>query len=75
MQEIWKLLFLLCSIHKRRVTGNAACRQQAIRKRERRVAETEEERNRRLSTMEQRGQDIRVAETEEQNNSRLTVMA
>ncbi|GBM38283.1 hypothetical protein AVEN_17727-1 [Araneus ventricosus] len=50
---------------KRGVTGDAARRQQAIRNREKSVPETDEERNRRLSTMAQRGQ------TEEQNNSRL----
>ncbi|GBO27222.1 hypothetical protein AVEN_131401-1 [Araneus ventricosus] len=53
-------------------TRDAARRQQAIRKRERRVVETEEERSRRFSTMAQRGQDRRAEETEEQRNSRLS---
>ncbi|GBO33137.1 hypothetical protein AVEN_152282-1 [Araneus ventricosus] len=56
----------------KRKRGDAACRQQVIRKRGRRVAETDEERNRRFSTMAQCGQ---TDETEEQNNSLLTVMA
>ncbi|GBM41574.1 hypothetical protein AVEN_110907-1 [Araneus ventricosus] len=60
---------------KRGITGDAASRREAIRKRERRVVETEEERSRRLSTMAQRGQDRRAEETEEQRNSRLAVMA
>ncbi|GBN91070.1 hypothetical protein AVEN_97119-1 [Araneus ventricosus] len=61
--------FLRC-LKEKEVTGDASCRQQAIRKREMRVVETDEERNCRLSTMAQRGQDIRAEETEEQNNSR-----
>ncbi|GBN12558.1 hypothetical protein AVEN_189481-1 [Araneus ventricosus] len=60
---------------KRGITGDVASRREAIRKRERRVVETEEERSRRLSTMAQRGQDRRAEETEEQRNSRLAVMA
>ncbi|GBM78575.1 hypothetical protein AVEN_200708-1 [Araneus ventricosus] len=56
---------------KRGITGDAASRREAIRKRERRVVETDEERSRRLSTMAQRGQDRRVEETEEQRNRRL----
>ncbi|GBM08626.1 hypothetical protein AVEN_52463-1 [Araneus ventricosus] len=60
---------------KRGITGDVSSRREAIRKRERRVAETEEERSRRLSTMAQRGQDRRVEETEEQRNSRLSDMA
>ncbi|GBN16331.1 hypothetical protein AVEN_59344-1 [Araneus ventricosus] len=60
---------------KRRITGDVASRREAIRKRERRVVETEEERSRRLSTMAQRGQDRRAEETEEQRNSRLSDMA
>ncbi|GBL78054.1 hypothetical protein AVEN_143359-1 [Araneus ventricosus] len=60
---------------KREITGDVASRREAIRKRERRVVETEEERSRRLSTMAQRGQDRRVEETEEQRNSRLSDMA
>ncbi|GBM41172.1 hypothetical protein AVEN_133408-1 [Araneus ventricosus] len=60
---------------KRGITGDVASRREAIRKRERRVVETEEERSRRLSTMAQRGQDRRVEETEEQRNSRLSDMA
>ncbi|GBM63544.1 hypothetical protein AVEN_3798-1 [Araneus ventricosus] len=60
---------------KRGITGDVASRRDAIRKRERRVVETEEERSRRLSTMAQRGQDRRVEETEEQRNSRLSDMA
>ncbi|GBM44537.1 hypothetical protein AVEN_250525-1 [Araneus ventricosus] len=63
------------SKRKRGITGNAASKREAIRKRERRVVETEEERSRRLSTMAQRGQDRRAEETEEQRNSRLSVMA
>ncbi|GBN87956.1 hypothetical protein AVEN_152223-1 [Araneus ventricosus] len=59
---------------KRGITGDSASRQEAIRKRERRVVETEEERSRRLSTMAQRGQDRRTEETEEQRNSRLSDM-
>ncbi|GBO30994.1 hypothetical protein AVEN_65424-1 [Araneus ventricosus] len=57
---------------KRGITGDAASRREAIRKRERRVVKTEEERSRRLSTMAQRGQDRRA---EEQRNSRLSDMA
>ncbi|GBN14385.1 hypothetical protein AVEN_85646-1 [Araneus ventricosus] len=60
---------------KRGITGDVANRREAIRKRERRVVETEEERSRRLSTMAQRGQDRRAEETEEQRNSRLSDMA
>ncbi|GBM70452.1 hypothetical protein AVEN_256148-1 [Araneus ventricosus] len=60
---------------KRGITGDLASRREAIRKRERRVLETEEERSRRLSTMAQRGQDRRAEETEEQRNSRLSDMA
>ncbi|GBN83136.1 hypothetical protein AVEN_54351-1 [Araneus ventricosus] len=60
---------------KRGITGDAASRREAIRKRERRVVETEEERSRRLSTIAQRGQDRRAEETEEQRNSRLSDMA
>ncbi|GBM80216.1 hypothetical protein AVEN_203727-1 [Araneus ventricosus] len=60
---------------KRGITGDVASRREAIRKRERRVVETEEERSRRLSTMAQRGQDRRAEETEEQRNSRLSGMA
>ncbi|GBN44798.1 hypothetical protein AVEN_68260-1 [Araneus ventricosus] len=60
---------------KRGFTGEAARRREAIRKRERRVVEAEEDRNRRLSTMAQRGQDRRTEETEELRNSRLAVMA
>ncbi|GBL77286.1 hypothetical protein AVEN_41734-1 [Araneus ventricosus] len=59
---------------KRGITGDVASRREAIRKRERRVIETEEERSRRLSTMAQRGQDRRAEETEEQRNRRLAVM-
>ncbi|GBM68139.1 hypothetical protein AVEN_6030-1 [Araneus ventricosus] len=57
---------------KRGITGDVASRREAIRKRERRVVEIEEERSRRLSTMAQRGQDRRAEETEEQRNSRLS---
>ncbi|GBN10280.1 hypothetical protein AVEN_98098-1 [Araneus ventricosus] len=60
---------------KRGITGDAASRREAIRKRERRVVETEEERSRRLSTMAQRGEDRRAEETEEPSNSRLSDMA
>ncbi|GBM82767.1 hypothetical protein AVEN_259904-1 [Araneus ventricosus] len=60
---------------KRGITGDVASRREAIRKRERRVVETEEERSRRLSTMAQRGQDRRAEEAEEQRNSRLSDMA
>ncbi|GBM59345.1 hypothetical protein AVEN_17390-1 [Araneus ventricosus] len=68
--------FLLLPTPKRKkgVTGDAARRQQAIRKRERRVSKTDEERNRRLSTMAQRGQERRDEETEEQRNRRLSAM-
>ncbi|GBL81827.1 hypothetical protein AVEN_93570-1 [Araneus ventricosus] len=59
---------------KRGITGDAASRREAIRKRERRVVETEEERIRRLSTMAQRGQERRAKETEEQRNSRLALI-
>ncbi|GBN78655.1 hypothetical protein AVEN_177387-1 [Araneus ventricosus] len=59
---------------KRGITGDAASRREAIRKRERRVVETEEERSRRLSTMAQRGQDRRAEGTNEQRNSRLSAM-
>ncbi|GBM37539.1 hypothetical protein AVEN_202410-1 [Araneus ventricosus] len=51
---------------KRGITRDVASRREAIRKRERRVVETEEERSRRLSTMAQRGQDRKAEETEEQ---------
>ncbi|GBM94284.1 hypothetical protein AVEN_154617-1 [Araneus ventricosus] len=47
---------------KRGITGDAASRREAIRKRERRVVETEEEKSRRLSTMAQRGQERRAEE-------------
>ncbi|GBM12481.1 hypothetical protein AVEN_55313-1 [Araneus ventricosus] len=57
------------------ITGDVASRREAIRKRERRVVETEEERSRRLLIMAQRGQDRRAEETEEQRNSRLSDMA
>ncbi|GBM85777.1 hypothetical protein AVEN_74412-1 [Araneus ventricosus] len=60
---------------KRGITGDAASRREAIRKREGRVVATEEERSRRLSTMVQRGQDKRAEETEEQRNRRLSDMA
>ncbi|GBN94936.1 hypothetical protein AVEN_233207-1 [Araneus ventricosus] len=63
------------SKRKRGITGDAASKREAIRKRERRVVETEEERSRRLSTMAQRSQQRRVEETEEQRNSRLAIMA
>ncbi|GBM26559.1 hypothetical protein AVEN_34092-1 [Araneus ventricosus] len=59
---------------KRGITGDIASRRDAIRKRETRVVETEEERSRRLSTMSQRGQERRAEETEEQRNRRLAVM-
>ncbi|GBO07516.1 hypothetical protein AVEN_47797-1 [Araneus ventricosus] len=59
---------------KRGITGDVASRREAIRKRERRVVETEEERSHRLSTMAQRGQERRAEETEEQRNRRLAVM-
>ncbi|GBN66439.1 hypothetical protein AVEN_246825-1 [Araneus ventricosus] len=59
---------------KRGIIGDVASRREAIRKRERGVVETEEERIRRLSTMAQRGQDRRAEETEEQINRRLAVM-
>ncbi|GBM25920.1 hypothetical protein AVEN_94364-1 [Araneus ventricosus] len=42
---------------KRVVASDAACRHQAIMKRERIVAATDEERNRRFSTMAQSGQE------------------
>ncbi|GBN93299.1 hypothetical protein AVEN_170113-1 [Araneus ventricosus] len=72
-----KILTLLHRGHveKRGITGDAASRREAIRKRVRRVVETEEERSRRLSTMAQRGQDRRAKETEEPSNSRLSDMA
>ncbi|GBM89999.1 hypothetical protein AVEN_43448-1 [Araneus ventricosus] len=57
---------------KRGVTRDDARRQQAIMKRERRVAETHEERNGLFPTMHNGG---RREETEEQRNSRLAVMA
>ncbi|GBO21935.1 hypothetical protein AVEN_171285-1 [Araneus ventricosus] len=59
---------------KRGITGDVASRPEAIRKRERRVVETEEERSCQLSTMAQRGQDRRAKETEEQRNRRLAEM-
>ncbi|GBN80989.1 hypothetical protein AVEN_65557-1 [Araneus ventricosus] len=40
----------------------------------RRAEETEEQRNRRLAVMAQRGQDRRAEETDEQRNSRLSAM-
>ncbi|GBL94848.1 hypothetical protein AVEN_197528-1 [Araneus ventricosus] len=69
--------FSLFPIPKRKggITGDVASRREAIRKRERRVVETEEERSRRLSTMAQHGQDRRAEETEEPRNSRLSDMA
>ncbi|GBM74835.1 hypothetical protein AVEN_179934-1 [Araneus ventricosus] len=63
------------SKRKRGITWDAASKREAIRKRERRVVETEEERSCRLSTMAQRSQQRRVEETEEQRNSRLAIMA
>ncbi|GBN90976.1 hypothetical protein AVEN_96173-1 [Araneus ventricosus] len=60
---------------KRGITGDVASRREAIRKRERRVVETEEERSRRLSTMAHCGQDRKAEEIEEQRNSRLSDMA
>ncbi|GBN80799.1 hypothetical protein AVEN_170872-1 [Araneus ventricosus] len=60
---------------KRGITGDAASRRETIRKRERRVVETEEERSRRLSTMAQGGQERRAEETVEQRNRRLSDMA
>ncbi|GBM83984.1 hypothetical protein AVEN_128760-1, partial [Araneus ventricosus] len=54
---------------KRGVAGDAARRQQAIMKSERRVAATDEERNRLWRKV------ARTEETEEQNDSLLTVMA
>ncbi|GBO13191.1 hypothetical protein AVEN_237358-1 [Araneus ventricosus] len=48
---------------KRGVAGDAACRKQAIMKRERRVAATDEERNRRFSAMAKSGQDRRSRRT------------
>ncbi|GBL88400.1 hypothetical protein AVEN_15735-1 [Araneus ventricosus] len=45
---------------KRGVAGDAACKQQANMKRERRVAAADEERNRRFSTMAKSGQDKRT---------------
>ncbi|GFT89364.1 hypothetical protein TNCV_4386541 [Trichonephila clavipes] len=44
---------------KRGITGDAALRWRAIRERERRAAETVEERNKRLSAMAQRGREER----------------
>ncbi|GBN69760.1 hypothetical protein AVEN_52194-1 [Araneus ventricosus] len=60
---------------KRGITGDAASRREAIRKRERRVVETKAERSHRLLTMAQRGQNRRAEETEEQRNRRLSDMA
>ncbi|GBN23562.1 hypothetical protein AVEN_103575-1 [Araneus ventricosus] len=57
---------------KRGVAGDAACRQQAIIKRERRVAATDEERNRDFQLWHK---VARTEETEEQNISLLTVVA
>ncbi|GBM88884.1 hypothetical protein AVEN_134146-1 [Araneus ventricosus] len=48
---------------KRGVAGDAAFRQQSIMKRERRVAATDEERNRRFSTMAKSGLDRRNRRT------------
>ncbi|GBM24862.1 hypothetical protein AVEN_23407-1 [Araneus ventricosus] len=45
------------NVWKRGVAGDAACRQHAIKKRERRVPATDEERNRQFSTMAKSGQD------------------
>ncbi|GBM38814.1 hypothetical protein AVEN_189342-1 [Araneus ventricosus] len=56
---------------KRGVGEDAACRQQAIMKRERRVAATDEERNRQFSTMAKSGQERRNGT---KKNSLLTVM-
>ncbi|GBM44278.1 hypothetical protein AVEN_23333-1 [Araneus ventricosus] len=53
---------------------NSARRREAIRKRERRVVETDEERSRRLSTLAQHSQERRAEEREEQRNCRLSVM-
>ncbi|GBL68010.1 hypothetical protein AVEN_250448-1 [Araneus ventricosus] len=46
---------------KRGITGDAASKRKAIRKRERRVVEIEEERSRRLSTMALYGFQLRIA--------------
>ncbi|GBM96876.1 hypothetical protein AVEN_99302-1 [Araneus ventricosus] len=59
---------------KKGITGDVASRREAIRKRERRVVETEGEKSCRFSTMAQRVQDRRAEETEEQRNSRLSDM-
>ncbi|GBM33067.1 hypothetical protein AVEN_69463-1, partial [Araneus ventricosus] len=67
--------FFRCLKEKEEITGDAASRREAIRKRERRDVETEEERSHRLLTMAQRGQDRRAEETEEQRNRRLSDMA
>ncbi|GBL88402.1 hypothetical protein AVEN_15736-1 [Araneus ventricosus] len=66
--------FFRC-LKEKEVTGDASCRKQNIRKRERRVVETDEEGNCRLSTIAQRGQDIRAEEIEEQRKSRFSDMA
>ncbi|GBN12687.1 hypothetical protein AVEN_123646-1 [Araneus ventricosus] len=57
------LIYLGENVEKRGVAGDAACRQQAIMKRERRVAATDEERNHRFSTMAKSGQDRRNRRT------------
>ncbi|GBM19182.1 hypothetical protein AVEN_79896-1 [Araneus ventricosus] len=73
-RRVMQLVYPIKIRRKRGITGDVASRREAIRKRERRVAETEEERSRRLSTMAQRGQERRAEETEEQRNRRLAVM-
>ncbi|GFW66584.1 hypothetical protein TNCV_3841231 [Trichonephila clavipes] len=58
----------------RGITSDAARIRKAIRTRERRAAETVEERNKRLAAMAQRDQEKRADETGEQRRHRLSTM-
>ncbi|GFX08360.1 uncharacterized protein TNCV_3268491 [Trichonephila clavipes] len=60
---------------KRGITGDAARRRMALRARERKAAETVEERKKGLAAMAQCNQERRAEETEEQRSRRLAAMA
>ncbi|GBM43143.1 hypothetical protein AVEN_77506-1 [Araneus ventricosus] len=59
---------------KRGITGDAASRREAIRKRERKLLKLKKKEAADCPTMAQRGQDRRAEETDEQRNSRLSAM-
>ncbi|GBM80026.1 hypothetical protein AVEN_202538-1 [Araneus ventricosus] len=60
--DLYNSCFSRC-LKENEVTGDAAHRHQAIREREMRTAETEQDRNRRFSAMAQHGYDRREEET------------